>query len=122
MPINGRGSSYACIYDNICLFQVTKFAVWKDVFPLAPLGFIPDPVKYRITVGVTEVILATLIIAGNQRVRQLSACGLGLIMLGAVQTLVCCNEVADMGPAVVFGIMSGYVYVQYGKNNKIKTD
>ena len=72
----------------LLLFSLQRsiFRQFSPVFPLAGLGIVPDPNVYRVVVGVTEVVCATLLYLGKKRVRYLVSWVIVGLMAGALYT------------------------------------
>ena len=73
-----------------------------SVFPLAGIGIRPDPEIYRVTVGITELGCALLIIAGIPKARLCALCTLVVVMIGAIYSHVMLHDpVNEVAPAAI---------------------
>ncbi len=105
------------IYSSF--LQATKFQEYNLVFPLAPLGYIPDPKFYMNAVGVIEMGCAALLLLGTRMMKRLACMILMFIMVGAMQTLLCNNEVHMLPFPACFFLMLAFVYRSLAANSEI---
>ncbi|XP_013385760.1 transmembrane protein 35B [Lingula anatina] len=94
------------------------FQAYARVFPLAPLGYVPDADFYRTMVGNIEIVLGVLLILGNRRAQKFSALGLLFMMAGATYTNLKLGLYSMAGMSSAFAISMMWIYHQMNKDGK----
>ena len=94
------------------------------MFPLAPIGFRPDPDVYRAFVGIIELGCVLLIIAGVPKARLYALYTLLVVMIGAIYSHTALHDpVNNIAPAVVaFLLILSLLYLDGAVSVKIKTN
>ena len=93
------------------------------MFPLACIGIRPDPEIYRVSVGITELGCALLIIAGTPKARLCALYMLLVVMIGAVYSHVALRDpIIEVAPAAIaLVLILSLLYLDGVLSVKIKT-
>ena len=89
------------------------------MFPLRPLGYTPEALFYLQAVGVIELSLGLVLIAGSSQMKRCACVGLMVIMIGGAQTLICIGDKFGAVVPVLFFISLCSMYPGYGRKHKV---
>ena len=93
------------------MFQKRAFKDYASVFPLAPLGLVPDHKMYKHVVGAAELACGAMIVFGKNKNKRKGCVGLMVIMAGAVQAKLCLGEFLGATVPAVLGCGMGGLYL-----------
>ncbi|KAI6656797.1 hypothetical protein LOD99_16100 [Oopsacas minuta] len=103
-----------------------EFHRYVTVAPTCLFGYTPDPDNYRTLVGVSEIVLAILLLVGTRNLRILANHLLLLMMVGAFYTHCSLGDpVSQVVPPMVMTFLISWRYFTIGvfiKPDSVKQD
>ena len=102
---------YSLKIHSSSLFQKRSFKDYASVFPLAPVGLVPDHKMYKHVWGAAEVACGSMIVFGKNKNKRKGCVGLLVMMALQTQAKLCLGEYLGALVPVCIGAAVGGLYL-----------